>query len=234
METIKSYTAWIPNWAISALLIGIFMLAAWHLHRMVFAAAERLVSGQDLFRRSLVARTKGPSRLAFILLGIALAVSVAPLTWAEADMVWRIIVAALVVLTGWFVLTALHVWTVLYVRRFKLDTEDNLLARKHVTQSRILERIGRILVVIVTLAAALMTFESVRQYGVSLLASAGVASLVLGLALQPMLKNLIAGVQLARPSRSASTTPCWSRTRWATWRRSPRATSCSACGTGGA
>jgi small-conductance mechanosensitive channel len=95
------------------------------------------------------------------------------------------------------VITALHIWTVLYLRRFKLDTEDNLLARKHVTQSRILERIGRILIVIVTLAAALMTFESVRQYGVSLLASAGVASLVLGLALQPMLKNLIAGVQLA-------------------------------------
>ena len=197
MDTTKGYAAWIPNWAISALLIGIFVLAAWCLHRILFAAAERLASGQDLFRRSLVARTRGPSRLAFILIGIALAVSVAPLTWAEADMVWRIIVAALVVLTGWFVITALHIWTVLYLRRFKLDTEDNLLARKHVTQSRILERIGKILIVIVTLAAALMTFESVRQYGVSLLASAGVASLVLGLALQPMLKNLIAGVQLA-------------------------------------
>lgn len=53
------------------------------------------------------------------------------------------------------------------------------------------------LIIIVTLAVALMTFEGVRQYGVSLLASAGAASLVVGLALQPMLKNLIAGVQLA-------------------------------------
>ncbi len=194
---VKDYAASIPNWAISAFLIGIFVLVAWYIHHIVFAVVERLVSGQDLFRRSLVSRTKGPSRLAFILIGIALAVSVAPLSWAEADMVWRIISAALVVLVGWFLITALHIWMVLYLRRFRLDTEDNLLARKHVTQSRILERIGKILIVIVTLAVALMTFEGVRQYGVSLLASAGVASLVLGLALQPMLKNLIAGVQLA-------------------------------------
>ena len=83
MDSIRNYVAGIPNWAISALLIGAFVLAAWHLHRIVFATAERLVSGQDLFRRSLVARTKGPSRLAFILIGIALAVTVAPLTWAE-------------------------------------------------------------------------------------------------------------------------------------------------------
>ena len=86
---------------------------------------------------------------------------------------------------------------VIYLRRFKLDAEDNLLARKHVTQSRILERIAKVLIVIVTLAVALMTFEGVRQYGVSLLASAGAASIVVGLALQPMLRNLIAGVQLA-------------------------------------
>jgi small-conductance mechanosensitive channel len=86
---------------------------------------------------------------------------------------------------------------VVYLRRLKLDSEDNLLARKHVTQSRILERVARILIVLLTLGAALMTFDAVRQYGVSLLASASAASLVVGLALQPMLRNLIAGVQLA-------------------------------------
>jgi hypothetical protein len=47
-----------------------------------------------------------------------------------------------VVLIGWFLFIALHVWMVVYRRRFKLDTEDNLLARKHVTQSRILDRIA--------------------------------------------------------------------------------------------
>jgi hypothetical protein len=48
-----------------------------------------------------------------------------------------------------------------------------------------------------TVAAALMTFPAVQQYGVSLFASAGVAGIVLGLALQPVLKNIFAGIQLA-------------------------------------
>jgi hypothetical protein len=42
-----------------------------------------------------------------------------------------------------------------------------------------------------------MTFDEVRQYGVSLFASAGVAGVIFGLAAQPVLSNLIAGIQLA-------------------------------------
>jgi small-conductance mechanosensitive channel len=48
-----------------------------------------------------------------------------------------------------------------------------------------------------TIGAALMTFDTVRQFGVSLLASAGVAGIVAGLAARPVLSNLMAGVQLA-------------------------------------
>ena len=58
-------------------------------------------------------------------------------------------------------------------------------------------RAGDVLVVLVTIGAALMTFEPVRQYGVSLFASAGVAGIVAGLAARPVLTNLFAGVQLA-------------------------------------
>jgi small-conductance mechanosensitive channel len=101
------------------------------------------------------------------------------------------------VLAAWTARTALHIWTTVYLRRFKLDAEDNLLARKHVTQTRILGWVGNTLIITVAIAAALMTFEGVRQYGVSLLASAGAASIVVGLALQPILKNLFAGIQLA-------------------------------------
>ena len=62
---------------------------------------------------------------------------------------------------------------------------------------RIFRRVVDILIIILAAATALMTFDQVRQYGVSLLASAGAAGIVVGLALQPLLKNLLAGVQLA-------------------------------------
>ncbi|MGB6705251.1 MAG: mechanosensitive ion channel domain-containing protein [Pseudolabrys sp.] len=50
---------------------------------------------------------------------------------------------------------------------------------------------------LLTLGAALMTFPAVRQYGLSLFASAGIAGIIAGLAARPVLSNLMAGVQLA-------------------------------------
>jgi len=94
-------------------------------------------------------------------------------------------------------LTAANVGAGLYLLRFRFDVEDNLVARKHVTQIRVLMRVLDTVIVLVTLGFALMTFDAVRQYGVSLFASAGVAGVIFGLAAQPVLSNLIAGVQIA-------------------------------------
>jgi hypothetical protein len=83
------------------------------------------------------------------------------------------------------------------MRRYRIDTEDNLRARKFVTQARVLRRTVNIVVGILTVGAVLQTFESVQRYGVSLFASAGAAGLILGLAARPVLANLIAGIQIA-------------------------------------
>jgi small-conductance mechanosensitive channel len=82
-----------------------------------------------------------------------------------------------------------------YLLQFRLDVEENFLARKHVTQVRVFKRDA--LIVLIAVSTALMTFESVKQYGVSLFASAGAAGLIVGLAARPLLSNLIAGVQIA-------------------------------------
>jgi small-conductance mechanosensitive channel len=78
-----------------------------------------------------------------------------------------------------------------------LDIADNLEARRIHTQARVLARSLMVVIVIVGLGAALMTFPNVRQIGASLLASAGVAGLVAGIAARPVLGNLIAGLQIA-------------------------------------
>ncbi|MEQ5836325.1 mechanosensitive ion channel domain-containing protein [Marinobacter sp. NFXS9] len=70
-------------------------------------------------------------------------------------------------------------------------------ARKVETQTRFLVRCLNVLIVIIGLGAALMTFESVRQLGASLLASAGVGGIILGFAARPVLSNLLAGMQIA-------------------------------------
>lgn len=70
-------------------------------------------------------------------------------------------------------------------------------ARKVETQTRFLVRCLNILIVILGIGAALMTFESVQHMGASLLASAGVGGIILGFAARPVLSNLLAGLQIA-------------------------------------
>jgi small-conductance mechanosensitive channel len=53
------------------------------------------------------------------------------------------------------------------------------------------------IIALIGVGSALMSFDGVRQYGVSLFASAGVAGLAIGLAARSLLSNLIAGVQIA-------------------------------------
>jgi len=124
-------------------------------------------------------------------------VPVAPLPPDTAALLARLMAVAVIGLIGWAAIIALHIAADLYLRRFRLDSDDNLLARKHNTQVRVLARTIDVLLVMLTLSAALMTFPAVRQYGVSLFASAGVAGIVAGLAARPVLSNLMAGVQLA-------------------------------------
>ena len=98
---------------------------------------------------------------------------------------------------GWTAILLTNHFTNRALRRHRLDTEDNLIARKFYTQVQVLRRTAVILLGIVTTGAVLLTFESVQEYGISLFASAGAAGLILGLAARPVLSNLIAGVQIA-------------------------------------
>src|SRR5262249_12305966 len=107
------------------------------------------------------------------------------------------IAAAFVVLIGWITIIVMNTVADRYAFRLKLDVDDNLLARKAATQIRILRRAVSTLVMVITVGLALMNFESVRQFGVSIFASAGVAGLIVGLAARPTLENLLAGIQIA-------------------------------------
>ena len=77
------------------------------------------------------------------------------------------------------------------------DAPDNLQARRIQTQTKVLARSMIVLIVLIGGGSALMTLPGLRQVGTSLLASAGVAGLVVGFAAKPVLGNLLAGMQIA-------------------------------------
>lgn len=82
-------------------------------------------------------------------------------------------------------------------RLTRVEGARNLRARRARTQVALLRRITSALVVVLAVGTALFTFPAVRALGAGVLASAGAAGLVVGIAARPMLGNLFAGLQLA-------------------------------------
>ena len=191
------YLPWIPNWVWAALMLVAAAALALLLHRAAVRLMRRLVSPQQAFLQSLISATDGLIRMALVIVAVAIVLPVAPLDRDVQAAVGRVLVVAFILLVGWSASTAIVLASDFYLRRANVASADNPLARKHITQVRVLRRVTETLVIIVTVAAALMTFDSVKQYGVSLIASAGAAGIVVGLAARPLLTNLIAGIQLA-------------------------------------
>ncbi len=189
--------AFAPSGLIGALVLALAAVAAIVVHEILVRLLRRLFGDQESYLRSLLRAISGLTRLAFLIIALDIVLPIAPIDPVAIAILARMLTLATIALLGWIAITATHVTGDLYLRRFSLDAPDDLLARKHVTQVRILRRVVDTLIIVLTVSAGLMTFESVRQYGVSLFASAGVAGLVVGLAARPMLSNLIAGIQIA-------------------------------------
>ena len=188
---------WLPEWAVIAIIVVGFVFVSWAANQIVFALLKFAARKRDIFWQGVVGRARLKVRIAVMIVALALAVTVSPLDPAPSELIRQTLVFLLILTLGWMLIGASDMWAVVYLRRFNMASEDNLIARKHVTQTRILQRIAALLIGAVTLGLALLTIAEVRQWGMSLLASAGVVGIIAGFALQPLLPNLIAGVQIA-------------------------------------
>lgn len=98
---------------------------------------------------------------------------------------------------SWLIVRTLAMAREMILSRFDIKASDNLEARRVSTQIKVFERILVTIVIVLTIALMLMTFQTVRQIGVSILASAGVIGLVIGFAAQKSIATILAGLQIA-------------------------------------
>lgn len=97
----------------------------------------------------------------------------------------------------WLIIKALRIVKRLIVNSYDVHTSDNLRARKLYTQFTILERVVIFILIILAFGIALMSFENIREIGVSIFASAGVAGIIIGFSAQKMIGTILAGIQIA-------------------------------------
>jgi len=104
---------------------------------------------------------------------------------------------SLVVGIAWFLIKLADVAEGLVLSQYNLEAGDNLRARKIHTQMQMVKKILTIVMGILGFAVILMSFEKSRELGAGILASAGLAGLIMGFAAQRTLANIMAGIQLA-------------------------------------
>ena len=194
---LRVWLDWAPAPLASTLVLVLAGLLALLASRVLVNLFLRIPGPRRAFFRSFAKEVRRPLRVLVVVVAVGAALPAAGLSYDASLLIGQMLLFIFVLLVGWTASLALRISAELYLERFKTGEEDDLLARKQVTQIRILKRAADLLVFVVTISAALMTFAPVRQYGLSLFASAGAASLVVGLAARPLLTNLIAGVQIA-------------------------------------
>jgi small-conductance mechanosensitive channel len=188
----------LPPWLAGLLILGVAALLLLGAHAILLRVLPLILRGRlAAFGQTLLVRLGPPTRLGLVVVGLGLVLQLLPWRGGIFALVERGLLFAFVAALGWTAIAVVNASADLYLRRIPAGSEDSALTRKHLTQVRLLRRIIVIVIGFLTLAAVLMTIPAVRQYGVSLFASAGVAGLAVGLAARPLLSNLIAGVQLA-------------------------------------
>jgi small-conductance mechanosensitive channel len=190
-------------------LFGASFLA--YLVARAFAAVVMRV-GKYLAHRSpaqtddvLVESARRPLRGITWALGYRLLLRPIQLTSVVVEVTDHITYTVIVLGVTWLILRGLGAWAILIEERVGRESFDGLSGRRVRTQTALLRRVAGIVIGFVSAAVVLLQFDLVRSVGVSLLASAGVLGVVVGIAAQRSLGGIIGGIQfsVAQPVRMA-------------------------------
>ncbi|MCL5006346.1 MAG: mechanosensitive ion channel family protein [Acidobacteria bacterium] len=185
-------------WAISGGILVGALIATYVIYKLVFGFAQRFAEREgSVIDKSLVRHLRAPAKLIIPLLVYFAVLPATTLPRSLSRVLQHILGLGMIATAAWVFIVLIDVFEDVAADRYKIGIQDDLRARKIRTQIHVLRRTAMVIVIFIALSVMLMTFPSIRQFGVSLFASAGIAGLVIGMAARPTLSNLVAGVQIA-------------------------------------
>ena len=180
----------------TTLAMGITLIVL--LHYFFFFFSERLAKRRkSISGTALLKQVKLPTRVILILAVAAPIVALAPTSGMVRAIVSHAMELGAIGAIGWLFIALARFLSRFVETRYQTDTAETMLARRVRTQVRVMQRVANVTIVTLTVAVMLMTFPSVRQIGASMLASAGIAGLIVGVAARNTFASLIAGIQVA-------------------------------------
>jgi small-conductance mechanosensitive channel len=185
----------------AVLYAGWIIAVLWLAFRAVLAIEKQMRQWADrtgsLIGKVIIPIAGHTFRMAVPLLAIILLLPLLRLpdewTWVTQKGFGILLIVALSVL----IVRGINAVQVALLSRHRMDVPDNVSARKILTQVSVIRKIIVSAVVVLATGSILMMFDPVRQFGTSILASAGIAGIVIGFAAQKTLGNVLAGIQIA-------------------------------------
>ena len=191
MSLLHQYIEALPALAI-ALVIGV--LAA-----IVAIRVTRWVNSRhpNQVRTASLRRLRGPTGAALPVIFMMISVHYVRVSLQASTDIKHALFLLFVAVAAWWLARFLEAVEDAILYYYHIDSPDNLKARRLQTQIRVFRRIMVVVILMIALAVALYSFPSVRLAGAGVLASAGILSIIAGIASKPVASNVIAGIQIA-------------------------------------
>lgn len=186
---------------VAVIALSLAISFSYVLHALAFRLLKKVrkknVEPGTFFR--ILNRLRGPARAILILSAIFAVLEFLKIPSDIAALAFKVIGVLWFLALGWLMAAGVYSIEEFLLRRYDITTTDNLRARRIRTQMQVIRRLALSMVAIITLGLVLSVFRDSKiwQYGAGLLASAGLASLVLATAAKSTASNVLAGIQIA-------------------------------------
>jgi hypothetical protein len=188
----------LKDWMAALGVLAAAIISGLAIHLVLFSALKRFAARTGgIIDDALVRHGRNPARVLIPLVAVLVVLPFLPVDAALIAAIRHGVVLGLIAAAAWLAVSLTAVFDDVVFSKFRIDTRDNLAARQVRTRTYVLRRVIVIGITVFALSVMLMTFPAIRNVGLSLFASAGVAGLAIGMAARPMLSNIIAGIQIA-------------------------------------
>jgi small-conductance mechanosensitive channel len=186
--------AWVGYLIASLVAVAVALL----LHHLFYFVSSRIARRKPgVIDDSALKHSVRPTRLLLPLLAAMSVVRASSIPKEFISIISHILGLAIIACIGWLLIDLLNVLRDVAAKRYDLTLSDNESARRMFTQISVLQRVMVVVIVVLTVAFMLMTFEPVRHFGETMAASAGLIGIVGGLAARSTISGMIAGIQIA-------------------------------------
>lgn len=201
IQILASLKAHAGHWTVGALLLA----AAVVLSSFARPILQSLITRIPFFRGGpehvfkIVRRLRRPAQALVMITGIGLMLPVIDVLHPYLGPLQKGLAVLWFVALGWLMIALVYCVEDVLILRYDISIADNLRARRARTQMQLMRRMVIVLLIVVDAGLALSVFRNSQlwHYGAGLLASAGLASLVLATAAKSSASNLLAGLQIA-------------------------------------